>query len=62
MEVIKCYLFNSDVLASDTDDEKRLGKSRRQARLNKKESKKRGYHGRKDMKVKYLYQETLSNV
>lgn len=36
-EVIKCY--KSDMLASDTDDEKRLGKSRRQARLNKKESK-----------------------
>ena len=35
-EVIKCY--ESDVLASDSDDEKRLAKSRRQARINKKDS------------------------
>ena len=33
-EVIKCY--ESGVLASDSDDEKRLAKSRRQARINKK--------------------------
>lgn len=38
-EVIKCY--KSDVLASDSDDEKRLNKSRRQARMNKKEAKTR---------------------
>lgn len=36
-EVIKC--FKSDVLASDTDDEKGLGKWRRQVRLSKKENK-----------------------
>ena len=36
-EVIKCY--QSDALASDSDDEKRLNKSRRQARLNRKELK-----------------------
>ena len=34
--MIKCY--ESDTLASDSDDEKRLAKSRRQARLNKKEN------------------------
>ena len=36
-EVIKCY--QSDALASDSDDENRLNKSRRQAKLNKKEHK-----------------------
>ena len=35
-EVIRCY--QSDALASDSDDEKRLDKSRRQAKRNKKES------------------------
>ena len=35
-EVIKCY--ESDALASDSDDEKRLAKSREQARISKKDS------------------------
>lgn len=38
-EVIRCY--QSDALASDSDDEKRLNKSRRQAKLNKKEARSR---------------------
>ena len=35
-EVIKCY--ESDALASDTEDEKRLNRSRKQAKYNKRES------------------------
>lgn len=35
-EVVRCY--QSDALASDSEDEKRLAKSRRQAFLNKKEA------------------------
>ena len=51
-EVIKCY--KSDVLASDTDDEKRLGKSRRQARLNKKESKEKRLSWKKRYESKFI--------
>uniref|UniRef100_A0A7M5X4P3 CCHC-type domain-containing protein n=1 Tax=Clytia hemisphaerica TaxID=252671 RepID=A0A7M5X4P3_9CNID len=44
-EVIKCY--QSDNLASDSEDEKRLNKSRRQAKQNKKEARTRRLNYRK---------------
>lgn len=43
-EVVKCY--EADDLADGTDDEKRIEKSRRQAKTNKKESKARRQLGR----------------
>ena len=39
-ENIKCYQL--DILVSNSDDQNRLNKSRRQARINKKETKKKG--------------------
>ena len=46
-EVIRCY--QSDNLASDSEDEKRLNKSRRQAKQNKKEARAR----RQNLRRKY---------
>ena len=53
-EVIKCY--KSDALASDTEDEKRLNRSRKQAKYNKRESLKT-----RRLRYKRRYEGTRSN-
>ena len=54
-EVIRCY--QSDALASDSDDEKRLVKSRRQAKQNKKDARIRKVNYRKRFEQRSNYKE-----
>ena len=53
-EVIKCY--ESDALVSDTEDEKRLNRSMKQAKYNKRESLKT-----RRLRYKRRYEGTRSN-